>query len=109
MIERRQKRIPCLGERAFEQTGGFDDTTAGVVEAGDNIHIGLHQADHLADADRSRRLAQTEPAIPAAHRVDQPGNPKLMNHLHQMIFRDIIALCDIRNRREAFRLQGRPE
>jgi hypothetical protein len=30
----------------------------------------------LAHADRGRRLAQTQPAIPAAHRLDQPGNPK---------------------------------
>ena len=58
----------------------------GVVEAGHNIHIRLHQADHLADADRGWPLAQTQPALSAAHRVDQPGNPKLMNHLHQMHF-----------------------
>ena len=75
---------------------------------GTNIKIRFRPADDLADIDVAGSLEETNSPISAAHGFDIAGDPKLVDHLHQMVLGDAITVGDLRDRRKVARPDGQP-
>ena len=92
-VQRVEVGPQCVVEQQLQAAAGHQRAGAGArVEALDQAEIGLRGPHDVADADARRRLQQAQAAAAPARGLDQALARQVVDHLHQVIFRQAVVL-----------------
>src|SRR5450631_3999947 len=96
-IEGLQERLRRLAQSAAQHAAAFNATKPGAGETSEHRQVVFGLAHHLPNGDPRRRTTQSDAAALAADRFEVTLLCELIDHLHQMGFRDIKTLGDLRD------------